>query len=185
MSLLSHNQLLLLIKEGVIENSRPEHVNSASIDLTLGKHILAEVQPEAYHERMVNLAAKESIKLKPCVLTEEASQYILAPGDFILAQTEQVFHLPRYISAEYKLKSTLARNGLQHMLAGWCDAGWHGSVLTMEFKNVTHHHLIIELGMKIGQMVFFEHELVPQEASYAAKGQYNRDTQVTGGKHLR
>lgn len=42
MSLLSYTELLLLQEQGVIERSLPEHVNSTSIDITLGPNILVE-----------------------------------------------------------------------------------------------------------------------------------------------
>ena len=77
----------------------------------------------------------------------------------------------------------MARIGLEHMNAGWCDAGWNGSVLTLELKNMTKHHAIrIRPGDPIGQMVFFKHEPVPTEASYASKGRYNGDSSVSGIK---
>ena len=87
--------------------------------------------------------------------------------------------MPMDISAEYKLKSSMARIGLEHLNAGWCDAGWHGSVLTLELVNVTRHHsIIIRPGDPIGQMVFFRHAPVPPERPYATRGRYNTDRTV-------
>ena len=112
--------------------------------------------------------------------------YVLEPSEFILASSRETFNLPGHIACEYKLKSSLARCGLQHMLAGWCDPGWNGSKLTLELKNVTrYHYLVLREGMKIGQMVFFECAPVPVEHDYAAKGQYNGQTTVTGSKGLK
>lgn len=92
----------------------------------------------------------------------------------------EVFNLPEDISAEYKLKSSMARIGLEHMNAGWCDAGWHGSVLTLEFKNMLQYHaILIRPGDAIGQMIFFYHEPVPKSASYATRGRYNNDKSVS------
>jgi deoxycytidine triphosphate deaminase len=74
----------------------------------------------------------------------------------------------------------MARIGLEHLNAGWCDAGWHGSVLTLELLNVTRHHRIkLESGTRIGQIVFFRHLEVPKDHSYATKGRYNKDTSVS------
>ena len=42
--------------------------------------------------------------------------------------------------------------------------------------------IIIRPGDAIGQMIFFRHEPVPSEASYASKGRYNGDTSVSGIK---
>ena len=109
--------------------------------------------------------------------------YVLLPGDFILAASVEIFNLPNNISAEYKLKSSMARIGLEHLNAGWCDAGWNRSCLTLELKNMTRHHSI-ELNYKdpIGQIVFFKHTPVPNDKSYAVRGRYNGDTSVQGVK---
>ena len=64
-----------------------------------------------------------------------------------------------------------------------CDPHWHGSVLTLELKNLTRSH-IIELhdGCRIGQMIFHKSEPVPREKGYAVRGRYNQDTSVSGVK---
>lgn len=126
---------------------------------------------------------KERTPLTMEVRDLTSMDYVLRPGDFILAQSAQVFNLPDHISAEYKLKSSMARIGLEHMNAGWCDAGWHGSVLTLEFKNMTHYHdIVLSLGDPIGQVIFFRHTPVSSEASYRNRGRYNNDRQTTGIK---
>ena len=182
MSLLSYRAILQLINAGVIENSKHEHVNAASLDLTLGKFILAEKLADNgthYKANRVSLATRTPLHTEKYDLEKEGT-FILQPGQFILAQTREVFNLPNYLSAEYKLKSSMARIGLEHLNAGWCDAGWHGSVLTLEFRNMTTFHEIeLKFGDKIGQMIFFEHEDVPEEASYATKGSYNKHTEVS------
>jgi dCTP deaminase len=72
---------------------------------------------------------------------------------------------------------------LNHLTAGWADAGWNGSVLTLELKNVTNYHEIeLRRGDRIGQVIFFEHESVPADRSYAARGRYNGDKSVSGIK---
>ncbi len=176
--LLSHDELVELVNNGVIENVALENINSASIDITLGGLILSE--------RCVNgeitLCKREPLEMEEISITEDYG-YTLKPGAFILAQTEQVFNLPNNISAEYKLKSSMARVGLNHALAGWCDAGWNGSVLTMELMNVTKHHSIkLYKGDKIGQMIFFKHKEVAADKSYSTRGRYNKDTTVQGVK---
>ena len=111
---------------------------------------------------------------------------VVPPGGVLLAETVEVFNLPDNISGEYKLKSTMARNFLNHLNAGWADAGWNGSVLTLEFVNHLQYHAVrVQPGMKCGQMIFFEHEEVPADRSYAARGQYNGDKRVTAGKGLK
>lgn len=182
--LLSYNRLVKLIEDGVI-NAPIENVNASSIDITLGDDILAESKFLSTNTAFVKLYEKENVSFDSVQLMEDYSIYFLFPGDFILATSNEVFNLPNNISCEYKLKSSMARNGLEHLTAGWCDAGWNGSKLTLEFKNMTKYHtLLLKPGMKIGQMVFFEHEPVPDHASYAAKGRYNNQTTTTAGKGI-
>lgn len=171
---------------GVLEGSKFDHVNSASIDLVLGNKIMVERVPGPYDEfpSVIDMLDKNATHLEPLELTDEG--YLVPPGGCVLAQTVEVFHLPNTISGEYKLKSTMARNFFNHLNAGWADAGWNGSVLTLEFVNHLRYHWVrIKPGMKCGQMVFFEHEEVPADRSYATRGQYNGDKEVTAGKGLK
>ena len=186
MSLLSHNELLLLIDDGVITHTKPELVNSASIDIQLGNKILIErVDPKLYQSgdlRRVVLRNKDQLNMVEWDLEREGP-YAIFPGEFILAHSVEIFNLPNNISAEYKLKSSMARIGLDHLNAGWCDAGWHGSVLTLELKNCCRNHeIMLQAGDLIGQVIFFSHEEVSDENSYAARGRYNNDKSVSGAK---
>lgn len=185
--LLSHSQLLdKIVRGGVIRSPLPDgnyvnvpedHVNATSIDITLGRYVLREEPPLASASR-VSVAGRELLNMK--LVDLELAPYALAPGDFILAQSHEQFFLPNHISAEYKLKSSMARIGLEHLTAGWCDAGWNGSVLTLELRNMTRYHtIILAPGDRIGQMVFLQHEPVPDDASYATRGRYNGDLQVS------
>lgn len=184
MSLLSYNRLCELVEQGVITNVKPEQINSSSIDLTLGPIILFEDwyrRDSDAPRKTISLARREPLMTSQLDLRYGA--WSLEPGQFCLAQSEQVFNLPPNISAEYKLKSSMARIGLEHLNAGWCDAGWNGSVLTLELKNMTEMHDIeLEVGVGIGQVVFFEHAPVPPDRSYAARGRYNNDKTVSGIK---
>lgn len=179
--LLSYNELLQLVNDGVI-NAPVENINGSSIDLTLHDVIMVEDEPK--FNAVVDLRGKESIDTRDTKIGEHG--YQLAPGEFILASSVELFNLPDNISAEYKLKSSMARNGLEHLNAGWCDAGWSNSRLTLELKNMTRkHRLTIKPGMKIGQVVFFKHEPVPEDKSYAIVGQYNHQTTVQASKGIR
>ena len=178
MSLQSYNELVKLVEQGVITNVEHDQINAASIDLTLGDTILEEVIDMNETSPIVFLGRRDTLKTRMVKLSSEP--YFLSPGRFILACTEQMFNLPNHISAEYKLKSSMARIGLEHLNAGYCDAGWHGSVLTLELKNMTSDHIIaLRKGDRIGQIVFFTHQGVPKDRSYATRGRYNNDTTVS------
>jgi deoxycytidine triphosphate deaminase len=177
--LLSYNELMELREQGVI--SCPEkHVNGASIDITLSSLILIEKAPPTVWDKIVY--PSESINLEEYHITPKG--FALKPRQFILAASNEVFNLPPDIACMYKQKSSLARIGLEHLEAGWCDPGWKDSVLTLELFNCTqYHHIMLTPNMKIGQMVFFKtSSKVPGHADYAARGQYNNQTKVTKSK---
>ena len=177
MTLLSHEELLRIVEQEIITPVDVKDINAASIDIHLGDTILWEDKQPG----VVDFSKREPVAFNEYAMDENG--YLLEPGAFILAQSREVFNLPNWLSAEYKLKSSMARIGLDHMNAGWCDAGWNGSVLTLELKNMCNHHSIrIRPGDAIGQMIFFRHEPVPTQASYASKGRYNGDKTVKGIK---
>lgn len=178
-SILSYNELVRIVEDEVMTNVAPDMINAASIDITVGNVFYIE-DVENPHTVVIGDTA-DTRKGPPMKRIELAPGEVLTlkPGQVALAQSEQVFNLPRWLSCEYKEKSSMGRSFLQHMMAGWCDAGWHGSVLTMEIKNVLEASPIeIRPGVRLGQMIFFPHTAVPEEASYAKRGRYNKDTEV-------
>ena len=181
MTILSYTEICDLIEDGVIEGAQYEAVNSASLDLHLGPVILIENQHISQGpDNMLYLNKKSKLAVEKVKL-ESGGQFALHPGQFILASSQEIFNLPNNISAEYKLKSSMARIGLELLNAGWCDAGWNGSVLTLELKNMTERHrIVLTEGDRIGQIVFYRHKEVPLDKSYAARGTYNHHTQTTG-----
>lgn len=176
MSLLSATELQSMIEDGVIQGVQDGAVNAASIDLHLAPLMLTE--SFIPHEDLLDLSLREGPAMVPHTGTT-----ILHPGDFCLGSSVEVFNLPDDISGMFLLKSSLARAGLEHSQAGWCDAGWHGSALTLELRNnLKRHSMILTAGMAIGQIVLFRHTSVPKEFSYATKGRYNGDKAVKGIK---
>lgn len=182
--LLSSPKLHQLIEAGVI-NALHENVNSASIDVRIGDEILIETPENFYfedgngagyggtgvHRNPVDISKKQSPSFTKVKIPEEG--YIIRPGECFLAHTVETFNLPNTISGQFILRSSVGRCFLEHMQAGWADAGWHGAQLTLEFCNMLKYHdLLIKPGMRIGQMVFFEHEDAGKD-SYQIKGNYN------------
>lgn len=144
----------------------PELLNPASLDVVLGDHLMVE---SIYQPEFVRYDISHNTESDP---------YWLQPGEFCLAETQETFNLPEDLSAQFVLKSSRARAGYQHMLAGWRDPGWHGSRLTLELKNVRlHHPLPLYPGLKVGQMVFHTMSSVPLN-SYADVGHYNNHSTV-------
>lgn len=178
--LVSHTELCEFVRDRVIHPVEPKAINAASIDVRLGGVLLIESYNDADSSR---ISLKDRTPLSMHRVDISDSHYDLRPGEFVLASTVEQFNLPNNIAAEFKLKSSGARIGLNNMLATWCDPGWHGSVLTLEIHNVTNWHTIrLHPGDYIGQMIFHKCKEVSASASYAARGRYNGDTTVTGVK---
>jgi len=181
MTILNGHQILSCVNEfNMITGWTANAFNAASMDIHLGNKILKEIHPPELRQgkrKIISLAKRYKLCMQEIDIAY--GSYILRPGEFILAQSQEVFNLPAHISAEYKLKSSMARIGLEHLNAGWCDAGWNGSVLTLELRNMTTYHDIeICHGDAIGQMIFYRHDEVPPELSYATKGNYNGHKEV-------
>ena len=178
--LLSYIELVELAERGVITDVQPGAINAASIDVHLGKHFKYESRSRIGACPIIDLSEREPLPLND-VVCEDGEFITILPGQFILAHTTEMFNLPNDISAQFLLKSSVARNGLEHAAATWCDAGWNGSVLTLELRNVTQYHrLRLKPGMAVGQMKFYRHTAVPDEQSYAARGRYNGNVSVEG-----
>lgn len=170
MTILADHQIHSLCTGGMVTPFDPEMVNPASLDVRLGGTLLIE--------------SAQGPELVPYPLEDhdEANPYWLQPGQFTLAQTMETFRLPETVAAQFMLKSSRAREGLEHLMAGYCDPGWSGSVLTLELHNSRQLHPIpLWPGQRIGQLVFHHMSSIP-EHSYRFTGRYNNDDRVMGSK---
>jgi dCTP deaminase len=149
---------------GGVEPFIPEHVNPASLDLTLGQ---SYIDLETGYEYQLT------------------GPLVLSPGEAILATTAEYIRLPATYAAAVYLKSSLARKGLDHALAGWVDPGFEGD-LTLEL----HSHRAIELfpTQRIVQLVLYVMQMSPRQ-SYRGRYQGQRgptmarvQPKYTGGK---
>jgi len=159
-------------EQNLLDPYNPDLVNPASIDIRLGETILTE-EEECSEWHKVNLTK-----------WTKSDPYLLAPGQFILAESMEIFNVPDFIAGQFALKSSLARAGFEHLLAGWIDPGFNGSVLTLELKNARQLHSIpLWHGMRIGQIVWHRMAAEPT-VSYKQSGRYNNDATVQSCKGL-
>lgn len=152
-------------EHGGIDPFNDAHINPASVDLMLGKSY-------------IDLANKKEYTLS------ETGKILLNPGQAVLATTAEYIKLPPHLAASVYLKSSLARQGLDHALAGWVDPGFEGQ-LTLEL----HSHRPIELtpGQRIVQLVLYAMQARPMQ-TYDGRYQDQRgptiarvDTTYAGG----
>jgi dCTP deaminase len=151
---------------GLVMPFDPALLNPASIDLRLGTELMVEVSHTAELQR---LDISHHTARHP---------YFMAPREFLLAETLEIFHMPADVCGIFCLKSSRAREGYEHSHAGFADPHWSGSKLTLELKNnLTYHNLPIYPGLAIGQMVFVRLTDRPR-LDYAMVGHYNNQPQV-------
>lgn len=134
--------------------------------LGIDPYLAAQVQPASYDVRLGSRFLVFENHLCPVVdpaadntgLTREiesAGEFILHPGEFILAATHEYVTLPLDLAARLEGKSSLGRLGLvTHSTAGWVDPGFAGEV-TMELSNVSSLPIRLRPGMHIGQLCLF------------------------------
>ena len=177
--LLAGDELDDLVNRGYITGVKKEQIRGSSIDITLGENILEE--RIEFDPRIIRLRDRDPLKVLSVNIG--LKPFLLRPNHFILAHSRETFNLPNDISAEYKLNSSGARMALNHMMAGWIDAGFTNSVLTLELHNVSRFHTIeLNYGDRIGQIVFYRHKPVGKDRFYKNVGNYNNCKTVSGVK---
>lgn len=84
----------------------------------------------------------------------QSPEFVIHPGEFVLASSTEWWEFPRHIVGRLEGKSSLGRLGLiVHATAGYFDPGFQGTA-TIELANVSRLPIILRAGMKIGQMAF-------------------------------
>ena len=163
-------QIAARCEAGMVTPFDPTLINPASLDVRLGRYIQVE---RIFSRKLRTIDISHTTPERP---------YRVLWLQWLLAETQETFNLPDTIASTFKLKSSRAREGLDHALAGFADPGWFGSKLTMELRNNRLLHRVpIWYGMRIGQMKFELMDAVPLR-SYAETGRYNNDATVQGSK---
>jgi dCTP deaminase len=134
-----------------LEPYDPAMIQPSSVDVRLDKffrvfenHKYPHIDP-----------ATEQPDLTRLVDVDAGDQFVLHPGEFVLASTYEVITLADDIAGRLEGKSSLGRLGLlTHSTAGFIDPGFSGHV-TLELSNVATLPILLYPGMKIGQLCLF------------------------------
>ena len=130
----------------------PNLIQPNSVDIRLGNHFVWYGKSD----EVIDPYDKTSV----CVGVEEryCDDFVIMPGQFVLAETLECIGLPDNIVATIEGKSSIARLGVTlHQTGGWIDAGFRGSI-TLEMANVNARPVKVYAGMPIGQLVFYTTE---------------------------
>lgn len=174
-------------KHPMIEPYDSSLVNAASYDLRLGDKLkiakIVEYQVQSFYVGEQFYLMRVPVKPTEWIDIDlsDGFEYWMQDNDFILSETEPIFHIPRYISAQFVLKSSRGREGYEHALAGYIDPAWHDSKLTVELHKINPNPVVLRKGLKIGQIVFTRTDAQPIEA-YDVRGRYNYDKGVRESK---
>lgn len=183
MCVLVDKQIKQLGADGCIVPYNVEQVNPASYDLTIDNYYIDQYTGETvrcggYNPKTIEL-------YPPSILRDmvyEVKKFIFGTvlrGKFglpyhkpsaILATTIETVQIPDWTTGDIKLKSSLARAGLDHALAGFCDPGFCGQV-TLELH--AHRHVSLKYGQRIAQLIYTLTDQIPDK-SYNGnyQGQY-------------
>ena len=107
-------EIARLCLNGMISPFDETLINPASLDVRLGDKVLLE--------------SEDSRNLLPFDIScySRNKPFLIDPGEFILAHTRETFNVPDDVAGQFCLKSSLARAGIEHLLAGFIqcsDAG--------------------------------------------------------------
>ena len=167
--ILADIDIFTLARRGLVTPFDKKLVNPASLDVRLGENLLVE-EPKV--PALLPWSIAGATKEEP---------FLLQPHQFVLAETLEEFKLPDCIAGQLALKSSRAREGIEHLLAGYIDPGYSGR-LTLELQNArSMHPVALWPGMRIAQIVFHRMTMLPSK-DYSHTGRYQGDKTVQGSK---
>jgi dCTP deaminase len=169
MAVLCDHEIHNLARRNLVFPFQSELVNPASLDVRLGENLLVEM-PQVPALLPYSIAGHS-----------QENPFMLQPHEFVLAETMEEFSFPDCVAGQLALKSSRAREGIEHLLAGYIDPGYKGR-LTLELQNARSMHAVpLWPGMRIAQIVFHRMSMLPGK-SYSVTGRYQGDTAVQASK---
>ena len=142
-----------------------EQLGSCSIDLRLGNTFrVFEHSKKPY----IDPAKKDySNEITSEIILKEGEQFIMQPGDFVLAVTFEKVSIPDNLMGRLEGRSSLGRLGIVvHSTASIFDPGWDGKCV-LELGNLGRMAVALTVGMRICAMTF-------EELSSSAKVPYSK-----------
>lgn len=191
---LSDKQILKAMKDGlvIIEPFVRANLATSSYDVTLGEYFFVE-QKAPHFENLYNIYDKHNVervwgvKPKRAKTAEETLEnyrfdfaniapndriILLAPGETVLAHTNEFIGGREHVTTMMKARSSLGRSFIEVCkCAGWGDVGYTNRWTMEVTNNSTHYYIPLVVGRRIAQIVFFETGPILQ-SDYAKGGKY-------------
>ena len=157
------------IESGQIKVTPPlpdEQIGSCSVDFRLGNEF--SIFEHSRHA-LIDLRDKTAIQdLMRTITVAPGEPFILQPGEFALAITEERLELSAEILGRLEGRSSLGRIGIiVHGTAGLFDPGWRGRA-TLELSNLGRMPVALYPGMRICSFTF-EQLTTPSSNPYYKK----------------
>lgn len=193
---LSDKRILKEIEAGniIIDPFTPQNLSTSSYDVTLGEYFFVEQQPHhfqnvynIYDERhtkevwgtnplRAETAEKvfEKHKFEFKGIAKKDKVILLAPGETVLAHTNEFIGGQHHITTMMKARSSLGRNFIEVCkCAGWGDVGYTNR-WTMEITNNSQHYFIpLVVGRRVAQIIFFDTgPIINAKKDYTHSGKY-------------
>ncbi|MFW5919723.1 MAG: dCTP deaminase [Halanaeroarchaeum sp.] len=129
-------------------------VQPASVDVRLGREFLEfqRANIPSIHPNSENETEDYTQKR----VIDDDREFILHPGDFVLATTKERVEIPPDLVAQVEGRSSLGRLAvITHATAGFVDPGFRGRI-TLELSNLGTAPVALTPEMRIAQLVFTE-----------------------------
>lgn len=162
-----------LFDANVIEGAERGQINPASINLRLGDTFAVPISPFD-NKGVLRLGKKIEYQVQKAVPGE---QFIICPGEFLLATTLEKVNMPATMAAFVQGRSSIGRIGLTVQNAGFVDPGFTGHI-TLELVNEAEYPIALLVGYPVAQLVFFDTSFV----SEPYHGKYNGQVDATGSR---
>jgi len=146
---IGYEEILKLIKQDppIIENVDKKNIQPSGIDLRVKC---------VYRLKNGGYLGVENRKTPDVEVAgkEIGKKIVLKPNEFVLVETMEKVNMPKDVMAIVLPRSSLFRCGVS-LYTAVVDPGFVGT-LTFGMKNLGKYHFEIEIGSKIGQIVFEE-----------------------------
>ncbi len=176
MAVLARNELLKLIKDGVlsIEPFSDDVIRENGLDLRVG----TEYAIYAFDGQIIDPCELESARHLFSIVEAKDGRIVIPPRSFALLTTMEYVKFPRDVVGFCNLRSTLARYGLS-VPPTIIDTGFEGNV-TIEVINNSGNYMVLRPGMRFLHVVLVK---AIGEARYLGKYLGQRGVTPPKGMH--
>lgn len=148
MVVLGYEKIKELIKsKNLVENAEEKNIQPSGIDLRV--KCIYKLKNGGY----MGVEKRNTPKVEN-VCDKIGEKFVLKPNEYVLVETMEKVNMPNDLMAIVLPRSSLFRCGVT-MFTAVIDPGFIGT-LTFGMKNLSEHPLEIEIGTRVGQIVFEE-----------------------------